>query len=277
MILVNKFYLKLSDINQGLQLPVEVNWDFLGKQDSIEEYESTVIDEIIGTATDFEVSRFYHDEYNPPNDNRTSVHYDFRFYSSGVTSVSSTTVANTNLWVNSYLAEGFSSTEVYYFSRPFRNSFFKLDFYDSNDVKSQTNYFTVIIPTQQGLTQSASTSSILSNVNIKKPYFILDFIGDQEGFFFYWLTDFDYLQIDTFYMSAKFFDAKLGVFIKMMNTPQALLPNKFIFDGGKYFFHKVELNYSNKTYKIFNGESPNTRIGTSINPMIWYEYVNPPE
>lgn len=273
---MNKFYLKLSDVNQGLQLPVEVNWDFLGKQDSIEDYESTVIDEIIGTATDFEVSRFYHDEYNPPNDNRTSVHYDFRFYSSGVTSVSSTTVASTNLWVNSYLAEGFSSTEVYYFSRPFRNSFFKLDFYDSNDVKSQTNYFTVIIPTQQGLTQSASTSSVLSNVNIKKPYFILDFIGDQEGFFFYWLTDFDYLQIDTFYMSAKFFDAKSGIYIKMMNRKQTQIggTNYFNFKPENYFYYRVELDYSDYTYKVYDTQT-NLNVGGSGNSIKWYEYVNP--
>ncbi len=273
---MNKYYLRLSDTNQGLELPIEMNWDFLGKQDSIENYELTVIEEIIGTATDFEVSRFEHDKYSS-NDSRTAVNYEFNFYSRPPATVSSTTVANVNLWVNSYLSEGFTSSEVYYFSRPFRNSFFKLDFYDSPSVKSQTNYFTVIIPTQQGLTQTASTSSYLSNISIKRPYFILDFIGDKEGFFFYWLTDFNYLQIDTFYMSAKFFDAKLGVFVKMMNRPQAILPNKFIFDGDKLFFNKVVLDYSNKTYQIFDGFDPNTRIGTSINPMKWYEYINPPQ
>jgi hypothetical protein len=274
---VNKYYFRLSDIDQGIQLPIEMNWDFLGKQDSVERYETSVVEQILGKPNDFEISRFYHAEYLPPNDVRTAIHYEFNFYSSGITTVSATTPADVNLWKNSYLDEGFTSTEVYYFSRPFRNSFFKLDFYDTNDVKSQTNYFTVILPTQQGLTQSASTSSLLSNVNIKKPYFILDFIGDQEGFFFYWITDINFLNIDTFYMSAKFFDAKLGVFVKMMNTSQATLPSKFIFDGSKYFFNKVELDLTNKTYKIFDGVSPNNRIGTVTNPMKWYEYVNPPQ
>jgi len=272
---VNKYYLTLPTADQGLQLPVEMNWDFLGKQDSIEAYESTVIEEIIGTAVDFEVSRFSHEEYSP-TDPTTRINYEFNFYSSGSTSVTATTVANVNLWKNSYLSEGFNSSEIYYFSNSFTNSFFKLDFYDTTDVKNQTNYFTVIIPVQQGLTQTASTSSYLSNVTIKKPYFILDFLGDKEGFFIYWLTDRNFIDIDTFYMSAKFFDAKLGVFVKMMIRPQAILPNKFIFDGGKLFFNKVVLDYSNKTYKIFDGENPNIRVGTDSNPIRWFEYINPP-
>jgi hypothetical protein len=272
---VNKYYLRLPTADQGLEIPIEMNWDFLGKQDSIEDYESTVIEEIIGTAVDFEVSRFSHAEYSQ-TDLRTSINYEFNFYSSGSTSVTATTIANTNLWKNSYLDEGFTSSEIYYFSNSFTNSFFKLDFYDTNDVKSQTNYFTVIIPVQQGLTQTASTSSLLSNVSIKKPYFVLDFVGDKEGFFFYWLTDREFLDIDTFYMSGKFFDAKLGVFVKMMIRPQAILPNKFIFDGSKLFFNKVILDYSDKTYKIYDGENPNQRVGTSLNPMRWYEYINPP-
>lgn len=272
---MNKYYLRLPTADQGLELPIEMNWDFLGKQDSVEAYESTVIEEIIGTAVDFEVSRFSHDEYSP-TDPTTRINYEFNFYSSGLTSVTATTVANVNLWKNSYLSEGFTSSEIYYFSNSFTNSFFKLDFYDTSDVKNQTNYFTIIIPVQQGLTQTASTSSYLSNVTIKKPYFVLDFVGDKEGFFIYWLTDRDFIDIDTFYMSAKFFDAKLGVFVKMMIRPQAILPNKFIFDGSKLFFNKVILDYSNKTYKIFDGENPNIRVGTDSNPMRWFEYINPP-
>jgi hypothetical protein len=273
---VNNFYFRLTDTDQGIELPIQMDWDFLGKQDAIVEYESTVLDEIVGTAVDFEVSRFSHNEYSSI-DPRTAVIHEFNFYSSGITTVSATTPANVNLWENSYLAEGFNSSEIYYFSNSFTNSFFKLDFYDSNDVKSQTNYFTIIIPTQQGLTQTASTSSYLSNVNIKRPYFILDYVGDKEGFFIYWLTDTNFLDISTFYMSAKFFDAKIGVFVKMMTKPQAVLPNKFIFDGSKLFFHKVELNYTTKTYEIYDGDSPNTRIGTIVNPIKWYEYINPPQ
>jgi hypothetical protein len=270
---VNKFYLKLPTTDQGLEIPIELNWDFLGKQDSVEKYETTIVDQIIGGATDFEISRFSHNEYSG---GLTRINYEFNFYGSGSTSVTATTVADTNLWINSYLAEGFNTNEIYYFTNSFTNSFFKLDFYDTDNSKNKTNYFTVILPVQQGLTQTASTSSYLSNVNIKKPYFVLDFVGDKEGFFFYWLTSTDFLDINTFYMSAKFFDAKLGVFVRMMNRPQAILPNKFVFDNRKYFYNKVILDYQTKTYEIFDGLNPNLRVGTDTDPMRWYEYINPP-
>jgi hypothetical protein len=104
----------------------------------------------------------------------------------------------------------------------------------------------------------------------------LDFVGDKEGFFVYWLDIPQFLTINTFYMSIKFFDAKEGVFVRMMNVPQCSLPNKYQFESGKYFYHKVILNYETKTYEIYDGNNPNTRIGTTTNPMKWYEYVNPP-
>jgi hypothetical protein len=54
-------------------------------------------------------------------------------------------------------------------------------------------------------------------VSIKKPYFVLDYVGDKEGFFIYWLKKRTFLDIKTFYMTAKFYDAKKGIFVKMMN------------------------------------------------------------
>ena len=167
---------------------------------------------------------------------------------------------------------GFSSTQVYYYEKPFTKSFFKLDFYDTKDTQSQTNYFTIIIPVQQGATESASISPLIPNVNIRKPSYTLDFVGDKEGFFIYWLKNEAFLNIDTFYMSAKFFDGRLGVFVKMMNEPQSSLSDKFIFDGSRYFFNKVIIDYTTKTYQVF--DYLNNRIGAG-SPIKWYEYINP--
>jgi hypothetical protein len=100
----------------------------------------------------------------------------------------------------------------------------------------------------------------------------LDFVGDKEGFFLYWLASKGFLDINTFYMSAKFFDGRLGAFVKMMNEPQSSLPNKFVFDNSRYFFNKVVLDYNNKTYEIF--DYLDNRIGAGT-PIKWYEYINP--
>jgi hypothetical protein len=271
---VNKFYFTTPTSNKTINVPIEIEWDFLNRTDSIELYEDEVLGEVIGLPKDFEVSRFSHDSYSP--NEQTKIKYEFHFWNPNSTQPINTTT-NVNDWVTSYIAEGFLTTEVYYFSNPFTNSFFKLDFYDTNDVKTQKNYFTVIIPVQQGETMSANISQSTPPVQIKKPVFNLDFIGDKEGFFFYWLLDREYLNLDTFYMSAKFFDAKLGVFVKMMTTPQASLPSsRFTFDGSRYFFYQVKLNYNKKTYQVF--EFPygnNDRIGITNKPIKWYEYVNP--
>ena len=74
-------------------------------------------------------------------------------------------------------------------------------------------------------------------------------------------------------MSAKFFDGKLGVFVKMMKVPQSspLIPSAFEFES-KYFYYKVNLDYVNKTYEIL--DDLNVRVGTTSS-IKWYEYINP--
>jgi hypothetical protein len=119
-------------------------------------------------------------------------------------------------------------------------------------------------------------------VNIKKPYFVLDYVGDKEGFFIYWLKKRNFLNIKTFFMTAKFFDAKNGYFTKMMNMSQSsIVGNKFTFDSTKYFYYRLELDYEKQNYQVFNMNPAQTlysnlgdRAGATI-PIKWYEYVNP--
>jgi hypothetical protein len=178
--------------------------------------------------------------------------------------------------------EGFTTEEIYYYTNNFSNSFFKLDFYDNVDEKRQKNYLTIIIPTQQGLTMDAIMQR--TPVKIKKPYFVLDYVGDKEGFFVYWLKKRNFLDISTFFMTAKFYNAKKGYFVKMMNVPQSSIQgDKYTFDSTKYFYYRVELDYDKHNYKVFNmnptqkeyqKKGLNQRAGVTV-PIRWYEYVNP--
>jgi len=103
----------------------------------------------------------------------------------------------------------------------------------------------------------------------------LDSIGaDKEGFYIYWLRSRNFIDISEFYMTAKFFNARLGVFKQMTNTRQDLItPNKFQFNNADYFYYKVNLNYSDKTYEVFS-TSTERRVCDNTSPIIWYEYVN---
>jgi len=277
---VNKIQIRKDGItNKELVVPIQLTWDYLGLDQSIDEYEANIIKEVTGTYGDFEVTRFAHapivvtDPYTNDGLEYTDIQYEFNFYSGG-------SLTATTSWENTYISEGFTPQDIYYYTNNFSNSFFKLDLYDNVDEKRQTNYITIIIPTQQGLTMD--TLMQRTPVKIKKPYFVLDYVGDKEGFFIYWLKKRNFLDIRTFFMTAKFYDAKNGYFTKMMNVPQSsIVGNKFTFDSTQYFYYRVELDYEKQNYQVFNMNPTQTlyssldgRAGATI-PIKWYEYVNP--
>ena len=260
--IVNKFKILVNDNDREIVIPVETNEDYLDQLNNIENYDDQVVKRVINPNEDYEVARFTHAQHDESL--RTDVNYQFFFTPTG------STPSNIN-YVNSYVSEGFTPQQIYYFSNPFRNSFFKLDFYDTTQDTNQINYITIILPTTQGETEPAVVG--VNNVNVKIPKYKLDFLGDKEGFFLYWLRSTQYLNISTFYMSAKFFDAKLGIFVKFMNTPQnSIGSGNSNFNPSNYFYYKVVLDYETLTYKIFTLDD--VRVGETT-PITWYEYVNP--
>ena len=115
----------------------------------------------------------------------------------------------------------------------------------------------------------------MANVDIRIPKFSLDYVGDKEGFHIYWLRKQVYINISEFYMTAKFFDGRLGVYVRMTNTPQSNIANKFTFNPNDYFYYKVNLDYANKTYEVYATSNLTQRVGIDGFPILWYEYVNP--
>jgi len=268
---VSKYKILLPTVDKQIDIPIEIKWDFTERDQAIDEYQDQVLIDLIGSPNDFELSRFAHNTYLSANTNDlvTKIFYEFNFFDSGQT------INNPSAWINSYQYEGFTKQEIYSYSKPFTKSFFKIDFYDTRDEVSQKNYFTIILPVQQGFFETVTISPYLTNVQIRKPKMGLDYIGDKEGFFIYWLKSRDYINLDEFYMSAKFFDARLGIFVRMMNRPQSTLSgNYFTFDSSEYFYYKVKLDYPTKTYEVISTVT-NNRVGDEINPIAWYEYINP--
>jgi hypothetical protein len=272
---VNNYRITISPNTQQLNIPIQLDFDNLGKEQGFVEYEEYAINEVINPTQDFEVTRFPHSFWDE-NQTKTDINYNFYFFDN---SIRITATTDCTQWINSYQDEGFTPDEIYYYSNSFKNSFFKLDFYDNKSSENQKIYFTVIIPTQQGKTEPSYIGNVnkLIPVNIKKPQFQLDYVGDKEGFFMYWLKNTDYLNISNFYMSCKFFNAKTGEFIRMMNECQGLLTQKFTFNKDYKFYYKCVLDYENYEYKMYSEDEQGnlTRVGTDTNPINWYEYVNP--
>jgi hypothetical protein len=267
----NKFKILLpKDTDKEIVLPIEVTWDFADRSDSLVAFEKDALKRILNEDKDFEVARFSPAGVVDQQTNvlKTDVNYEFNFVPNGSN-------VNTSLWLPSYVVQGFTTSEVYFYAKSFENSFFKLDLYNTPDLKTQTNYVTLILPPQQG--ELTATTVGYETKNIKTPIMKLDYLGNKEGLFIYWLKNRDFLNIDTFYMTAKFFDAKNGYFVKMMNRPQSSLTgDKFNFPQEKYFYYKVVLDYNTYTYKIYDitGLTP-VLVGGENNPIKWYEYINP--
>jgi len=259
---VSKQILFSGFTNNRINIPINLDWEYLDVDSEIKEYENSILNELITTDKDFEVNRFFHADY----DNKSEINYEFYFYEGG-------SLSNSSNWKIDYRAQGFTTQEVYYYANSFRNSFFKLDLYDSPIESEQENYITIILPTQQGLRMATKMQN--TDVQIRKPQFLLDYVGDKEGFFIYWLKKRNFLDISTFYMTAKFFDGKTGQFVRMMNRPQSTIQgNKFVFSSSDYFYYRVDMDYLTHSYKVYDIINPNDRVGGTV-PIKWYEYINP--
>lgn len=275
-----RFSLNVSD--KDIIIPVELSFDMEGREQGVEEYQNNILEEVINGIDDFETSKFAHAPWGT-NQNKTELHYQFNFFNPATPTNFIVNPPATTEWLDDYQYATFTDSEIYYFANSFKASFFKLDFYDTKNSETQKNLFSVVLPTQQGLKESGTIGPGLSPtpVMVKKPKYVLDYVGaDKEGFFLYWLKNPSYLSATTFYMTAKFFNAKKGQFVRMMNVPQSQFvgPSKFNFDKGNHFYYKVELDYNNYEYKVYREYPTSTRVGvgsSATEAIIWYEYVNP--
>jgi hypothetical protein len=254
----------------------------VGQNDLIDVYEDEVTEKIINRVQDFEVTRYTHKETEIFEELKTNINYKFHFFDR-TEPVINTDVNDESKWLCDYSYTNdenfadisFTEKELYYYANSFKNSFFKLDFYDSKDIEDNKHYFTIILPTQQGVTRTADIGTPLlpKVVDIKTPDFNLDFIGDKEGYFIYWLKNPQNLNISDFYMSAKFFNAKNGQFTRFLNSPQSSIPKKHNFNKSKYYFYRVNIDYENYEYSVYDINTGNRR--GNITPIKWYEYINP--
>jgi hypothetical protein len=303
---VNRYRIAVSENDKYFNIPLEINFDMLDREQAIQSYQEEINKTLITPIKDFDVTKFAHTEYIHPqvtltpiqttinnpfggqtsitlnipvttNVVETSINHEFYFFDQTLPA-SASTITN---WKVDYENAGFNDNEIYYFANNFKGSFFKLDFYNQPTTQNQQILFSIILPTQQGEKEPGFVGppQNLRSVDVKKPKFKLDSQGaDKEGFYVYWVKNRDLIDISEFYMGAKFFNAKIGQFVRMINVPQTQFPaiNSNFFNKEDYFYYRCSLNYATFEYQMFKdvGGSPQ-RVGTINNPIKWYEYVNP--
>jgi hypothetical protein len=274
---VNNIRLRLNNQDRSLEVPIIQNWDINGINESIELFERDIIKKTINPIDDFETVRYGHEPWSDSitNITQTSTNYEFYFYNA-VTDTSITATTNDTNWVLDYRANGLSTANVLYREPVFTKSFFKLDFYDTKNSSNQQIYLTMIIPVRQGKTMNVPFG-VNNTVDIKIPSFSLDYVGDKEAYYIYWLKSAEFVNLTHLYMSAKFYDAGVGQFKRMITNCQGFFQNKFNFPKEDYFYYRVNLNYNTYKYEVYYEDRVNglSRVGTSLAPIKWFEYVNP--
>ncbi len=267
--------------DKTINIPIEIKFDTAGRDEIIDIYEDEVVQKAINPIIDFETTKFAHSLWD--NDaTKTQIHYKFNFYDPTASTNFLLNPPSPNSWLDDYEYATFLNQELYYFANSFKKSFFKMDFYDKRETQNQKILFSVILPTQQGETEPGT---LFNNPNlqvlVKKPNMYLDYIGsNKEGFFFYWLKNQNFISQTEMYMSCKFFNAKKGQFVRMMNVPQSNFsgPQVYGFNKELHFYYKVILDYNTYEYKVYLEQQTTSlvRVGQGqTNPINWYEYVNP--
>jgi len=129
---------------KSLNIPIslETKFDITGQEDLIEKFSDDVLQEIINPVKDYEVSKFIHnycDEGDEdcvnPGDNGLYIAASFIDKS-----------GESPFWIDEYYPQGFEERELVLFSNAVKNSFFKLDFFDTTSREKQKLQLTKIIP-----------------------------------------------------------------------------------------------------------------------------------
>lgn len=121
---------------KSLNIPIslETKFDITGQEDLIEKFSDDVLQEIINPVKDYEVSKFIHN-YDDMGENGLFISASF--------------IDNNDdgqFWIDEYHPQGFEKRELVLFTESVKNSFFKLDFFDTTSRERQKLQLTKIIP-----------------------------------------------------------------------------------------------------------------------------------
>jgi len=300
---VNRIQIKASLSDDRVVIPIGQTFDEVGREQLIETYEQSELQDNINEIVDYETTTYSHSGVVPvinPATHDYTTYYNFWFYD-GTT--------NTYPMPPSYVEQGFTDSDLAKQNKSFTNSFYKFDYYDSPYRKQQKLMFSIIVTAKQSKKVNKPIDSseyeylvqlaegvITPNWDIFLPEMTLGPISDgenlySEGYFIQWLKNREQIQNENFYMSCKFFNAKTGKITRMVNRnpidPATGLPFT-IYEYPDWFYYEVKLKINISTenpkfsYTIRECNSltlstgiPGQQAGTMGNPINFFEYVNP--
>lgn len=261
----------VKDIDQKILLTQTQDFKTdLGWSDAAEQMDREILYSIINPTENYETVRFIHEPYLSTNGvQQTDIWFYFYFLDSGGT------------YTQNYEATGLTLIENYKMLKQSTESFFRLEFYKTpnGDTPNQTNRRMVFaknlsLPLGEKIFYTGGTSPL--NEFIYFPVFTGSNYRNTENMYFFWFEDdspFEGTSItgDTFYMTAKFYNAKDGTIIDFVN--QTLSPSTPIVEEN-HIYYKVTIQRNDFSYRIFTFQgSTGSRIGRTGAPIRFYERI----
>jgi hypothetical protein len=242
----------------------------LGWQDNLVQFEDEVLKDIINPADNYETVRYIHEPYNKTISGVTLRQTDiwFQFYfKSGST------------YIQDYEAVGITKRENELMLKQSTESFFRLEFFKTPNVSGSTYE----APTRQNrrlvfaknlslpLGEKFFYTGLNFGYNIYVPVFMGSNYKNKENMYLFWFEDETVLEdsdligtetSNTFFMTAKFFNAKDGNILDFTN--RALSTGATI-DEKNDMYYQVDFNLTGRTYQIYKytGGTRGDRVGFS--------------
>lgn len=244
-------------LNNSTEFRTDAGWE-----ENVKDLENELLVKIINPIENYETVRFIHEPYlNGDNLLQTDIWFKFFFYDG-------------EKYVCDYHPTGISLNENSGSARQLTESFFRLEFFKTpnNELPSRTNRRLVFA---KNLSLPIGEKTLYKQngkiYNIFKPVFTGNNYRNKENIYLFWFQDDSVLEDttligNTFFMTAKFYNAKDGTITDFVKTNI----NREV-DETNDMYYKVVVEKENHTYIILNNDE---RIGINTDtfkPIIFYE------
>lgn len=246
-------------INNSVDFKVDAGWS-----ESFEEYEEELLKKIINPIENYETVRYIHSPYNSTlSIQQTDIWFKF-FFLSGST------------YVPDYSPIGITPKENSKMLKQSTESFFRLEFYKTpNNAAPDRNNRRLVFTKHLSLPLGEKFFYTGQGINdyIFKPVFMGSNYKNKENMYLFWFQDDSVLNEttltgNTFYMTAKFLNAKDGSIIDFVKSNLSTEV-----DESDDMYYKLVIDKSNYSYQVFryNTSGTGSRIGESNDPIVFYE------
>ena len=259
----NRIQIRTNLGESKVTIPLGTTFDETGREDQVRLWEMVEQQDAVNIINDYETTRYYYG--NDTNDYK--IYYGFHFTDDGVT------------WDDDYRLAGFNHPEMFRGKKSFTRSFFKFDFYDTPVRVEQKIMFSMVMP----VTNSDKKSVLVDFDDDPQEYFsqlsqgvpanqitydvfeplttLAPSKGNNEGYYIQWFKNKDLYSNDTFYMSCKFYNAKTGEDVRMVNkNPNILNSSGKPLEPMEWYYYAVKLYVGGNVvpkyyYKTYNSDN----------------------